>query len=85
MQRFLPKKKLRRSGIWGLLALLALSVAVVSLVFTALSWGHTRSLSRSLQTLQDRLVQVTIPYRINRANCACCYIICKRPFYLFIL
>lgn len=60
MQRFLPKKKLRRSGIWGLLALLALSVAVVSLVFTALSWGHTRSLSHSLQTLQDRLVQVDL-------------------------
>ncbi|XP_041093202.1 tumor necrosis factor ligand superfamily member 12 isoform X1 [Polyodon spathula] len=60
MQRFLPKKKLRRSGIWGLPVLLALSVPLVSLVFTALSWGHTRSLTRSLQTLQDRLVQADL-------------------------
>ncbi|XP_041094308.1 tumor necrosis factor ligand superfamily member 12-like isoform X4 [Polyodon spathula] len=60
MQRFLPKKKLRRSGIWGVLALLALSVSLVSLSCTALSWGHARSLTRSLQTLQDRLVQADL-------------------------
>lgn len=44
--------------VWASLALLALSLAACSALFTAWTWRQTRDLSQSFRILQDRLEQV---------------------------
>lgn len=44
--------------VWASLALVALSLAACSALFTAWTWRQTRDLSQSFKILQDRLEQV---------------------------
>uniref|UniRef100_A0A3P9P3M2 TNF superfamily member 12 n=1 Tax=Poecilia reticulata TaxID=8081 RepID=A0A3P9P3M2_POERE len=59
MQRILQKRRVRKLRVvWASLALMALSLAACSALFTAWTWRQTRDLSQSFQILQDRLEQV---------------------------
>ncbi|XP_077598608.1 tumor necrosis factor ligand superfamily member 12 [Stigmatopora nigra] len=52
------RRKLRLRALWAALALLAMSVAASSALFTAWTWRQTRDLSHSFHILQERLEQV---------------------------
>lgn len=59
MHRILQRRRVRKLRVvWASLALLALSLAACSALFTAWTWRQTRDLSQSFKTLQDRLEQV---------------------------
>lgn len=59
MQRFFQRRRIRTLRlVWSLMAALALSLAVCSAIFTVWTLRQTRDLSRSFQTLQERLEQV---------------------------
>uniref|UniRef100_A0A3B5QYR6 TNF superfamily member 12 n=1 Tax=Xiphophorus maculatus TaxID=8083 RepID=A0A3B5QYR6_XIPMA len=59
MQRILQRRRVRKLRVvWASLALVALSLAACSALFTAWTWRQTRDLSQSFQILQDRLEQV---------------------------
>ncbi|XP_028654181.1 tumor necrosis factor ligand superfamily member 12 [Erpetoichthys calabaricus] len=58
MRLLLRQTKPRRAGIWVVFAVLAISVALLSLFVAACSLGQTRTLSQSFQTLQDRLSEL---------------------------
>ncbi|XP_051982876.1 tumor necrosis factor ligand superfamily member 12-like [Xyrauchen texanus] len=61
MQRILPRRRTRTLRlVWSLMAVLALSLAVCSAVFTVWTLRQTRDLSRSFKTLQERLEQVNM-------------------------
>ncbi|XP_051581044.1 tumor necrosis factor ligand superfamily member 12 isoform X2 [Myxocyprinus asiaticus] len=61
MQRILPRRRIRTLRlVWSLMAVLALSLAVCSAVFTVWTLRQTRDLSRSFKTLQERLEQVNM-------------------------
>uniref|UniRef100_A0A671P9T5 Tumor necrosis factor ligand superfamily member 12-like n=1 Tax=Sinocyclocheilus anshuiensis TaxID=1608454 RepID=A0A671P9T5_9TELE len=62
MQRILQRRPRIRTLrlVWSLMAVLALSLAVCSAIFTAWTMRQTRDLSRSFQTLQERLEQVNM-------------------------
>ncbi|XP_077357369.1 tumor necrosis factor ligand superfamily member 12 [Vanacampus margaritifer] len=57
MHRIAPRRRKLRA-LWASLALLALSVAACSALFTAWTWRQTRDLSQSFHILQERLEQV---------------------------
>ncbi|XP_061664106.1 tumor necrosis factor ligand superfamily member 12 [Syngnathoides biaculeatus] len=57
MHRIAPRRRQLRT-LWASLALLALSVAACSALFTAWTWRQTRDLSQSFHILQERLEQV---------------------------
>ncbi|PWA28866.1 hypothetical protein CCH79_00012913 [Gambusia affinis] len=58
MQRILQRRRVRKLRVvWASLALVALSLAACSALFTAWTWRQTRDLSQSFQILQDRLEQ----------------------------
>ncbi|XP_019713975.1 tumor necrosis factor ligand superfamily member 12 [Hippocampus comes] len=57
MHRIAPRRRKLRT-LWASLALLALSVAACSALFTAWTWRQTRDLSQSFHILQERLEQV---------------------------
>ncbi|KAM4611269.1 tumor necrosis factor ligand superfamily member 12 [Polymixia lowei] len=59
MHRILQRRRVRKLRVvWASLALLALSLAACSALFTAWTWRQTRDLSQSFKILQDRLEQV---------------------------
>ncbi|XP_056156727.1 tumor necrosis factor ligand superfamily member 12 [Lampris incognitus] len=59
MHRILQRRRVRRLRVvWAFLALVALSLAACSALFTAWTWRQTRDLSQSFKILQDRLEQV---------------------------
>ncbi|XP_028992591.1 tumor necrosis factor ligand superfamily member 12 [Betta splendens] len=59
MHRILQRRRVRRLRVvWASLALVALSLAACSALFTAWTWRETRDLSQSFKILQDRLEQV---------------------------
>uniref|UniRef100_A0A672J3X3 TNF superfamily member 12 n=1 Tax=Salarias fasciatus TaxID=181472 RepID=A0A672J3X3_SALFA len=59
MHRILQRRRVRKLRVvWVSLALLALSLAACSALFTAWTWRQTRDLSQSFKILQDRLEQV---------------------------
>lgn len=59
MQRILQRRRIRTLRLaWSLMAVLALILAVCSAIFTVWTMRQTRDLSRSFQTLQERLEQV---------------------------
>ncbi|MEQ2221122.1 hypothetical protein ILYODFUR_012478 [Ilyodon furcidens] len=59
MQRLLQRRRVRKLRVvWASLALVAMSLAACSALFTAWTWRQTRDLSQSFQILQDRLEQV---------------------------
>lgn len=59
MQRIFQRRRIRTLRlVWALMAALALSLAVCSAIFTVWTLRQTRDLSRSFQTLQERLEQV---------------------------
>ncbi|XP_034020622.1 tumor necrosis factor ligand superfamily member 12 [Thalassophryne amazonica] len=59
MHRVLQRKRVRRLRVvWAFLALVALTLAACSALFTAWTWRQTRDLSQSFKTLQERLEQV---------------------------
>ncbi|ROL45594.1 Tumor necrosis factor ligand superfamily member 12 [Anabarilius grahami] len=61
MQRIFQRKRIRTLRlVWSLMAALALSLAVCSAIFTVWTLRQTRDLSRSFQTLQERLEQVNM-------------------------
>lgn len=61
MHRILQRRRVRKLRVvWASLALLALSLAACSALFTAWTWRQTRDLSQSFKILQDRLEQVCI-------------------------
>lgn len=61
MQRILQRRRIRTLRlVWSLMAVLALSLAVCSAIFTVWTMRQTRDLSRSFQTLQERLEQVNM-------------------------
>ncbi|CAL8385568.1 unnamed protein product [Arctogadus glacialis] len=58
MHRILQRRRMRKLRVvWVSLALMALSLAACSAVFTAWTWRQTRDLSQSFKILQDRLEQ----------------------------
>ncbi|XP_051928129.1 tumor necrosis factor ligand superfamily member 12 [Hippocampus zosterae] len=57
MHRIAPRRRKLRT-LWASFALLALSVAACSALFTAWTWRQTRDLSQSFHILQERLEQV---------------------------
>ncbi|XP_010904248.1 tumor necrosis factor ligand superfamily member 12 [Esox lucius] len=59
MHRILQRRKVRKLRfVWAFMAMVALSLAACSAVFTAWTWRQTRDLSQSFKTLQDRLDEV---------------------------
>ncbi|XP_062416832.1 tumor necrosis factor ligand superfamily member 12 [Pungitius pungitius] len=59
MHRLLQRRSVRRLRVvWASLALVALSLAACSALFTAWTWRQTRDLSQSFRMLQDRVEQV---------------------------
>ncbi|XP_041842051.1 tumor necrosis factor ligand superfamily member 12 [Melanotaenia boesemani] len=59
MHRILQRRRMRKLRVfWASLALVALSLAACSALFTAWTWRQTRDLSQSFKVLQDRLEQV---------------------------
>ncbi|KAM9426711.1 tumor necrosis factor ligand superfamily member 12 [Pholidichthys leucotaenia] len=59
MHRILQRRRVRRLRVvWASLALVALSLAACSALFTAWTWRQTRDLSQSFKVLQERLEQV---------------------------
>uniref|UniRef100_A0A8C1THH2 TNF superfamily member 12 n=1 Tax=Cyprinus carpio TaxID=7962 RepID=A0A8C1THH2_CYPCA len=61
MQRILQRRRIRTLRlVWSLMAVLALSLAVCSAIFTVWTMRQTRDLSRSFQTLQESLEQVNM-------------------------
>lgn len=61
MHRILQRRRVRKLRVvWASLALVALSLAACSALFTAWTWRETRDLSQSFKILQDRLEQVCI-------------------------
>ncbi|KAM6959838.1 tumor necrosis factor ligand superfamily member 12 isoform 1-T1 [Tautogolabrus adspersus] len=59
MHRILQRRRVRKLRVvWASLALVALSLAACSALFTAWTWRQTRDLSQSFKVLQDRLEQV---------------------------
>ncbi|KAF3697875.1 Tumor necrosis factor ligand superfamily member 12 TNF-related weak inducer of apoptosis [Channa argus] len=59
MHRILQRRRVRKLRVvWASLALVALSLAACSALFTAWTWRQTRDLSQSFKILQDRLDQV---------------------------
>ncbi|XP_026072358.1 tumor necrosis factor ligand superfamily member 12-like [Carassius auratus] len=61
MQLILQRRRIRSLRlVWSLMAVLALSLAVCSAIFTVWTMRQTRDLSRSFQTLQERLEQVNM-------------------------
>ncbi|KAK7171035.1 hypothetical protein R3I94_001059 [Phoxinus phoxinus] len=61
MQRIFQRRRYRTLRlVWALMAALALSLAVCSAIFTVWTLRQTRDLSRSFQTLQERLEQVNM-------------------------
>ncbi|XP_060922422.1 tumor necrosis factor ligand superfamily member 12 isoform X2 [Limanda limanda] len=59
MHRILQRRRVRKLRVvWLSLALVALSLAACSALFTAWTWRQTRDLSQSFKVLQDRLEQV---------------------------
>uniref|UniRef100_A0AAX7U169 THD domain-containing protein n=1 Tax=Astatotilapia calliptera TaxID=8154 RepID=A0AAX7U169_ASTCA len=59
MHRILQRRRVRRLRVvWASLALVALSLAACSALFTAWTLRQTRDLSQSFKILQDRLEQV---------------------------
>ncbi|CAG04583.1 unnamed protein product [Tetraodon nigroviridis] len=59
MHRILQRRRVRQLRVvWASLALVALSLAACSALFTAWTWRQTRDLSQSFKILQDRLEQV---------------------------
>ncbi|XP_070786078.1 tumor necrosis factor ligand superfamily member 12 [Enoplosus armatus] len=59
MHRILQRRRVRKLRVvWASLALVALSLAACSALFTAWTWRQTRDLSQSFKILQDRLEQV---------------------------
>jgi len=65
MQRIFQRRRIRTLRlVWALMAALALSLAVCSAIFTVWTLRQTRDLSRSFQTLQERLEQVNAMARV---------------------
>ncbi|XP_056600316.1 tumor necrosis factor ligand superfamily member 12 isoform X1 [Triplophysa dalaica] len=61
MQRILQRRRIRTLRLaWSLMAVVALSLAVCSAIFTVWTLRQTRDLSRSFKTLQERLEQVNM-------------------------
>ncbi|XP_016366425.1 tumor necrosis factor ligand superfamily member 12-like [Sinocyclocheilus rhinocerous] len=61
MQLILQRRRIRTLRlVWSLMAVVALSLAVCSAIFTVWTMRQTRDLSRSFQTLQRRLEQVNM-------------------------
>ncbi|KAG1959275.1 tumor necrosis factor ligand superfamily member 12 [Pimephales promelas] len=61
MQRIFQRRRIHTLRlVWALMAALALSLAVCSAIFTVWTLRQTRDLSRSFQTLQERLEQVNM-------------------------
>ncbi|KAJ8008336.1 hypothetical protein DPEC_G00103770 [Dallia pectoralis] len=59
MHRILHRRRVRKLRfVWAFMAMVALSLAACSAVFTAWTWRQTRDLSQSFKTLQDRLDEV---------------------------
>ncbi|KAF3837122.1 hypothetical protein F7725_004586 [Dissostichus mawsoni] len=59
MHRILQRRRVRKLRVfWASLALVALSLAACSALFTAWTWRQTRDLSQSFKILQDRIEQV---------------------------
>uniref|UniRef100_A0A3P8UYY0 TNF superfamily member 12 n=1 Tax=Cynoglossus semilaevis TaxID=244447 RepID=A0A3P8UYY0_CYNSE len=59
MHRILQRRRVRKLRVlWASLALVALSLAACSALFTAWTWRQTRDLSQSFKILQERLEQV---------------------------
>uniref|UniRef100_A0A3B3C3T0 TNF superfamily member 12 n=1 Tax=Oryzias melastigma TaxID=30732 RepID=A0A3B3C3T0_ORYME len=59
MHRILQRRRVRKLRVvWASLAVVAVSLAACSALFTAWTWRQTRDLSQSFQILQDRLEQV---------------------------
>ncbi|KAL0970273.1 hypothetical protein UPYG_G00239740 [Umbra pygmaea] len=59
MHRILQRRKVRKLRfVWAFMAMMALSLAACSALFTAWTWRQTRDLSQSFKTLQDRLEEV---------------------------
>uniref|UniRef100_A0A8C6ULM2 TNF superfamily member 12 n=1 Tax=Neogobius melanostomus TaxID=47308 RepID=A0A8C6ULM2_9GOBI len=59
MHRIVQRRRVRKLRlVWASLALVALSLAACSALFTAWTWRQTRDLSQSFKVLQDRLEQV---------------------------
>lgn len=66
MHRILQRRRARKLRVvWASLALVALSLAACSALFTAWTWRETRDLSESFKILQDRLDQVCIIPKTN--------------------
>lgn len=60
MHRILQRRRVRKLRVvWASLAVVAVSLAACSALFTAWTWRQTRDLSQSFQILQDRLEQVS--------------------------
>lgn len=55
--------------VWASLALVAMSLAACSALFTAWTWRQTRDLSQSFKILQDRLEQVGIKEKQTKQTC----------------
>ncbi|XP_026869762.1 tumor necrosis factor ligand superfamily member 12 isoform X1 [Electrophorus electricus] len=61
MHRILHRRRVRTLRVvWSVMAVVALSLAVCSAVFTLCTWRQTRDLSKSIKTLRDRLDQVNM-------------------------
>ncbi|XP_030636064.1 tumor necrosis factor ligand superfamily member 12 [Chanos chanos] len=61
MHRILQRRRVRTLRfLWSLMAVVALSLAVFSAVFTVWTWRQTQDLSTSLITLRERLEQVNM-------------------------
>ncbi|KAM9718284.1 tumor necrosis factor ligand superfamily member 12 [Menidia menidia] len=59
MHRILQRRRVRKLRVaWASLAVVALSLAACSALFTAWTWRQTQDLSESFKVLQDRLEQV---------------------------
>ncbi|CDQ74408.1 unnamed protein product [Oncorhynchus mykiss] len=59
MHRILQRRTVRKLRfVWVFMAMVALSLAACSALFTAWTWRQTLDLSQSVKTLQDRLEQV---------------------------
>ncbi|XP_064184928.1 tumor necrosis factor ligand superfamily member 12 [Anguilla rostrata] len=60
MRQILQRRKLRQLRFaWAVVAVVALSLALCSALFTAWTWGQTRDMSRSFRTLQDSMEQLS--------------------------
>ena len=69
MHRILQRRRVRKLRVvWASLALVALSLAACSALFTAWTWRQTRDLSQSFKILQDRLEQVCVTHFFKKTK-----------------